>query len=109
MGWKERLLIRNSIVDKQHIEMFAMIDSIRDKYFLDKDELKNIFNYLRKYTEQHFRAEEDLMIRLKCNFYKKHKKQHEHFESRRARCKGKSNSEEPLFFKGVSFSIAHRF
>lgn len=30
------------------------------------------------------------------------------FQSRRAEYKGKANSEEPLFFKGVSFSVTSR-
>lgn len=80
--WDEKFKIGNELIDSQHKNLFELIESINDKYFLNKDELDNILGFLKEYTLEHFYYEERLLDELACNDTEKHKRQHDAFKDK---------------------------
>jgi hemerythrin len=63
ISWREDLATGIAVVDSQHKKIFARFDAFSDACSrgVGKDELIDVLRFLRTYTEQHFRDEEDYM------------------------------------------------
>lgn len=77
--WSERYSVKVKKLDKQHIRMAELVNTINDNINSqeDRDRVIESFTELIKYTRDHFSAEETLMKKHGYPSYEKHKKEHE--------------------------------
>ena len=61
--WQDEFATGIEVVDSQHKKIFARFDAFSEAYNrgVTKDELLDLLRFLRIYTSQHFRDEEDYM------------------------------------------------
>lgn len=77
--WKEDYFIGDALIDKQHQELFNLINQLIEKFNeknIDYNWFINILTEFTKYAFKHFAAEEELMLKLNCPDYLSHKKEH---------------------------------
>ena len=75
------LVTNVKIVDEQHKEIFRRINEMSDmgaRLFAD-EEVQDTLDFLGAYVIEHFKAEEDLMIKWKYPNYESHKNEHAKF------------------------------
>ncbi len=87
--WTDELLSEDPKVNAQHKELFNRINKLYDaannyqelydlKHVGDR-RLKETLDFLADYVVEHFRDEEDLMLRNNYEGYERHKKMHDEF------------------------------
>jgi len=76
--WSERYSVKVKKLDKQHMRMAELINTINSSINSKehRDKVIEGFKELIKYTGDHFSAEEALMKKHGYPNYKKHKKEH---------------------------------
>ncbi|MDR2095935.1 MAG: hemerythrin family protein [Treponema sp.] len=79
--WDDSLKTDNELIDGQHKQLFAAINSVLQVIDEKKqDELKKSLDFLNDYTIKHFFDEERLQMQYKYPDYPKHRKLHEGFK-----------------------------
>ena len=84
------LVTNVDVVDEQHQEIFRRINEMSDmgaKLFTD-EEVQSTLDFLGAYVIEHFKAEEDLMIKWDYPKYDHHKGEHEKFLEEFTRFRG---------------------
>jgi hemerythrin len=79
--WDDSLKTGNEMIDSQHKQLFAAINSVLQ--VVDEknhDELKKSLDFLNEYTIKHFFDEEKLQVQYNYPDYPNHKKLHENFK-----------------------------
>ena len=80
MVWTKSYETGNSIVDKEHKEIFALVSKVLDNAFANRKEKINAsIDFLTKYVFEHFSNEERLMNESDYPETEEHKKQHSDF------------------------------
>lgn len=81
MTWNENLSVGVDLIDTQHKELFARIDSFYDamKAGKGKEEVLKVLTFLESYTVKHFTAEEGIQRKYNYPKYPEHKKLHDGF------------------------------
>jgi hemerythrin len=81
--WKDVYAVyklTNPEMDLQHKQLFEILNKLEVGLLnINKDELTVLFNELRKYGEEHFYSEEELMKQYDYSKYEIHKKEHDNF------------------------------
>jgi len=77
--WDDSFRTGHELVDKQHQELFRMVNNLHDAIMAGKgkDILEPTLKELTKYTIDHFRDEEKLMASIRYPQLVPHKKKHE--------------------------------
>ena len=81
MVWSEQHETGNAQVDKEHKEIFAMVQKVIDAMFSNDGTLpmQSTLDYLANYTVEHFKHEEHLMKESNYPDLDTHKKLHDDF------------------------------
>jgi hemerythrin len=81
LAWDERYSIDHSYVDVQHKKIFAILDTLQNSCNGDSDNATILaaIDGLFEYTQTHFQAEEQLMLKGNYDKYEEHKLLHEQF------------------------------
>ena len=80
MLWNENYLVGNEIVDKDHKEIFGMVDRLLEDDFEGRpDKIKTVVGFLADYVGRHFKNEEKLMVESGYRRMAEHIKQHQDF------------------------------
>ena len=81
MQWNTTMAVGVGLIDDQHKELFARIDSFHDaiKTGYGRDEVLNVMAFMQDYTVTHFTAEEGLQRKHNYPKYFEHKKLHDAF------------------------------
>lgn len=76
--WQDDLATGIAVIDSQHKKIFDKFNAFSDAYSrgVTNKELKELLRFLRVYTEQHFRDEEDYMAGSSYPGIVAHKKAH---------------------------------
>ncbi len=77
--WREEYITGNAEVDRQHQQLFEIINHLHDAMMVGKGKqmLKATLDELVKYTVIHFQTEEALMVTYHYPEYKTHKQIHD--------------------------------
>lgn len=78
--WDNSLSINISIIDDQHKQLIAMINSLDEDISLVN--ASKVINELVDYTSYHFSDEESYMLKFNYSGFKEHKKMHDSFIKR---------------------------
>jgi hemerythrin len=81
LKWDKRLETGIAEVDNQHRELFKRIDSLELSLYGGKLKVEVVvmIDYLESYVEEHFDAEETLMLRINYPDIGKHRQEHQEF------------------------------
>jgi len=81
MLWRKSLETGNVTVDRQHKEIFRLVQDVLDAdAFSDrKEKIESSLNFLSAYAVRHFQTEEALMTESSYPGYDNHKAQHVNF------------------------------
>ena len=81
MQWNSGLSVGVDLIDTQHKELFARIDSFQEamKAGRGREEVLKVMAYMQDYTVKHFTAEEGLQRKHNYPGYFDHKKLHDAF------------------------------
>jgi hemerythrin len=81
INWSSNLSVKIDKIDNQHKKLISMINELHDamKAGQANDIIGKILNDLINYTAEHFKTEEDLMIKFKYPDYNQHKIEHTKF------------------------------
>lgn len=77
----DRLLTNIDKIDEQHKKLFEIVDQF-NKACLNReghDEVWQLYNFLKNSAEEHFKDEEEFMIKYKYPQYENHKEEHNMF------------------------------
>ena len=80
--WKDEYLLGNELIDNQHKALFLnttdnLLQAIcNPSEYIEKQNIINSLNFLKEYSAQHFRDEEDFQLAIGYHGYKEHKAQH---------------------------------
>jgi len=81
LRWKDSYAVGVPIIDRQHKQLFALIDELRCE--MDNGDARHlipkVFSRLSDYTLYHFSSEELLMKRYEFPEFETHKVKHEYF------------------------------
>ncbi len=79
--WSEKLSVGVKLFDEQHKGLIAMLNKmIKDPTATTRSEtISDVLTDMTSYAQQHFKAEEDLMIEHGYPQYEEHKSQHKAF------------------------------
>jgi hemerythrin len=82
--WKDKYSVAVELIDEQHKRLFEIGNSayelLRNDFCVDKyDKIVEIIEELRQYTEFHFKAEEEYMLKIGSKQYKVQKIEHDNF------------------------------
>ncbi len=82
LNWNKDLETGYELIDKQHKELFNLINDVFDARSKGKgkDEIFKVINFLERYIIRHFKAEEDAMLSKKYPQYEDHKLLHDKFK-----------------------------
>lgn len=75
ISWQESYQIGNAAIDLQHKKLFYLVDELDNA--ADAAALKQSFATLFKFTNEHFKTEEELMSNANYPELNEHKKKHE--------------------------------
>jgi methyl-accepting chemotaxis protein len=80
-NWSNELSVGNLLIDNDHKRLIKMINrfQIVIQEGRGNDVIDKVFNNLYIYTTEHFKREEDEMLRIKYPMFKDHKMEHEEF------------------------------
>ncbi|RAV06652.1 hemerythrin [Paenibacillus sp. YN15] len=81
MSWRETYNIGIDEVDQQHQELVAKLNEFLDACIQQKgkEKIMETLAFLRDYTVEHFRSEEEIMLKYNYPEYVEHKKDHDDF------------------------------
>lgn len=81
LQWREDLAVGVSLIDEQHQELFARINSLLEACNQGKgrEEVANVIAFLGEYIDLHFADEEALQREVAYPEYANHKAMHESF------------------------------
>lgn len=84
LRWKEEYCIGNEMIDNQHKRLFEIgqeaYDLLNDNLKIDKyDRIVEVIEELRKYTEYHFKCEEQYMQSIAYRRFFSQKVEHDDF------------------------------
>ena len=79
--WNKGLETGIAEVDDQHRQLFKRIDSLELSLYGGKPKVETVImiEYLGSYVEEHFEAEESLMLRFSYPGFNKHRQEHQEF------------------------------
>jgi hemerythrin-like metal-binding protein len=79
LNWEPRYQVGVALIDEQHRQLFDQINVLYDAMQAGrgKGEIEKTVAFLVQYTVDHFKAEEDLMLRSGYPGYQEHKAIHE--------------------------------
>jgi len=80
--WDPKLETGVAVIDQQHRELFRRLDELQLAIYgaKAKNELVVMIEYLEKYVDEHFAAEEKMMFGVRFHDYSGHKREHEEFK-----------------------------
>jgi hemerythrin len=81
ISWRETYNIGVDEVDQQHQELVVKLNEFLDACIQQKgkDKIMETLAFLRDYTVEHFRSEEEIMLKYNYPDYAEHKKDHDDF------------------------------
>ncbi len=81
ISWRETYNIGIDEVDQQHQELVVKLNEFLDACIQQKgkDKIMETLAFLRDYTVEHFRSEEEIMLKYNYPEYAEHKKDHDDF------------------------------
>ncbi|MFM9328394.1 bacteriohemerythrin [Paenibacillus mesotrionivorans] len=81
ISWRETYNIGVDEVDQQHQELVVKLNEFLDACIQQKgkDKIMETLAFLRDYTVEHFRSEEEIMLKYNYPEYAEHKKDHDDF------------------------------
>ncbi|MFH0821517.1 MAG: bacteriohemerythrin [Pseudomonadota bacterium] len=81
ISWNADYSVKVPLIDEQHKELFRLFNEVGDALWdgKGKDKIQGALNFLADYTVEHFKAEEELMVRHGYPKYEFHKKVHDGF------------------------------
>jgi hemerythrin-like metal-binding protein len=102
--WKECYKVGNNFIDFDHKKLFRMIDEfdIAMKQNTAQYELGPLLDGLAIYMKEHFKREEDEMLRLDAKGFLLHKLEHKKFLTKVADWQGRHAQGEFMFTVAVS-------
>ncbi|HEY3375751.1 MAG TPA: bacteriohemerythrin [Candidatus Aquicultor sp.] len=79
--WTDELKTGVSDVDKQHKELINLINNLHDALIQGKgkERVEEALTFLSNYVVEHFKCEEDLMLKHNYTGFPAHKREHERF------------------------------
>lgn len=101
MEWREDLSVGVQWMDSQHQELVKRLNRLYEamKKGQGQNEIKELVDFLQKYTVEHFHKEEQAMIAYKYSQYEVHREEHQFFVRKLKALQKKINEE------GVSLSL----
>ncbi len=89
LTWDKRLETGIDDIDGQHRELFRRIDSLELSIYSGKSKVEMVMmiEYLESYVEEHFEAEETLMLRTAYPDLGGHRRDHDEFRQKFAKIK----------------------
>lgn len=81
IAWRETYNIGINEVDQQHQQLVVKLNEFLDACMQQKGKEKIIetLSFLKDYTLEHFKSEEDIMLKYRYPEYEEHKKDHDDF------------------------------
>ncbi len=81
ISWRETYNIGVDEVDQQHQELVVKLNEFLDACIQQKgkEKIMETLAFLRDYTVEHFRSEEEIMLKYNYPEYAEHKKDHDEF------------------------------
>lgn len=81
ISWRETYNIGVDEVDQQHQELVVKLNEFLDACIQQKgkEKIMETLAFLRDYTVEHFRSEEEIMLKYNYPEYAEHKKDHDDF------------------------------
>ncbi len=77
--WSDKYSVNNFLLDSQHKKLIAIINELHTamKVARGNEIMQTIFDELIWYTKEHFRTEEQIMLKFNYPEFKEHKSEHE--------------------------------
>lgn len=77
--WLEKYSVNNFLLDSQHKKLIAIINELHTamKVARGNEIMQTIFDELIWYTKEHFRTEEQIMLKFNYDAFNEHKAEHE--------------------------------
>ena len=77
--WSEKYSVNNFLLDSQHKKLIAIINELHTamKVARVNEIMQTIFDVLIWYTKEHFRTEEQIMLKFNYPGFNEHKEEHE--------------------------------
>ena len=77
--WSEKYSVNNFLIDSQHKKLIDIINELHTamKVARGSEIMQTIFDELIWYTREHFRTEEQIMLKFNYSGYNEHKAEHE--------------------------------
>jgi len=77
--WSEKYSVNNFLLDSQHKKLIAIINELHTamKVARGNEIMQTIFDELIWYTKEHFRTEEQIMLKFNYPGFNEHKEEHE--------------------------------
>ena len=77
--WSDKYSVNNFLLDSQHKKLIAIINELHTamKVARGNEIMQTIFDELIWYTKEHFRTEEQIMLKFNYPAFKEHKAEHE--------------------------------
>lgn len=77
--WSEKYSVNNFLLDSQHKKLIAIINELHTamKVARVNEIMQTIFDELIWYTKEHFRTEEQIMLKFNYPGFNEHKEEHE--------------------------------
>ena len=77
--WSEKYSVNNFLIDSQHKKLIDIINELHTamKVARGSEIMQTIFDELIWYTREHFRTEEQIMLKFNYPGYNEHKAEHE--------------------------------
>jgi len=84
LEWTKDLAIGNPVIDRQHQSLFAKFNDFLEgcNQGLAQEPLLELFSFLDRYVEEHFRAEEGLMRKAGYPGFSEHRDEHLQFQAK---------------------------
>jgi hemerythrin len=81
IAWRETYNIGVDVVDHQHQELVVKLNEFLDACIQQKgkEQIMETLSFLKEYTVEHFKSEEELMLKHNYPEYLEHKKDHDDF------------------------------
>jgi hemerythrin len=81
LAWNKKIETGIRLIDNQHIELIRRIDALDVAIFkgTGRTELVKMLEYLASYVNEHFEAEEEMMIKVNYPDLGKHREEHKKF------------------------------
>ena len=102
MDWKEQYGIENTMIDSQHQALFGLVNEVADRVRTgNMPEVKAVVNRLAAYTVEHFRDEENIMMRAKYPGLEDHRLIHAELLEKVQELQVKLEKNQPVSMVGI--------